>query len=295
MNEYKQSYSLNSTKEFTASTDQIYLVPKLGLTEISTNNLKLTGTVYNDTLDPINGALVSIYDSNTGQLVASEFTQNINNQDGSYLISFLGQYNIQYKVVASYNGYDSYTDFTTYTNTDTQKIFFILQPKSAVKTIYGKITNSAGQPIPNAQVIVSDLYQSITIQTMSDGTYVAYDSFVSGSSYRVQASKVGYLENGVDVTFPSDSNFLQINLSLDDDNNNYTAISGKIYIEGSNPEKGLANAFVGLFAYTPESASSEILVATLLTDKNGNYTFTNVEGNKNYIIRSNNIIQIINT
>ena len=295
MNEYKQSYSLNSTKEFTASTDQIYLVPKLGLTEISTNNLKLTGTVYNDTLDPINGALVSIYDSNTGQLVASEFTQNINNQDGSYFISFLGQYNIQYKVVASYNGYDSYTDFTTYTNTDTQKIFFILQPKSEVKTMYGKITNSAGQPIANAQVIVSDSTQAITIQTMSDGTYVAYDSFVSGSSYRVQASKVGYLENGVDVTFPSDSNFLQINLSLDDDNNNYTAISGKIYIEGSNPEKGLANAFVGLFAYTPESASSEILVATLLTDKNGNYTFTNVEGNKNYIIRSNNIIQIINT
>lgn len=240
----------------------------------------------------IGGATIVIYDPNGNAIVqGTSATSGV--ELGSYTLSFEGQLNVNYTVVVSADNYAATTDTISFTNNLNATIISLLNDASSVPTIYGRVVDQVtGLGLAYANISITGTNTVVNVSTMSDGTFLAYDSFQTGVTYTVVASKLGYDTNEIKVQIPTTSLSSFVSFVLGQNTSNLTSIVGRVIVEGSSPVAGIANALIGLFVINESATPNEKLVATALSDQYGSYTFTNVTPEKNYIIKA---IKIINT
>ena len=285
---YEQVYLINASDPVDAVQNQANLVAPLALTAATTELLTLRGQVFGGTttnFSPISGALVVVYDLN-GVALGSATTDT----NGYYTVTFNGQRNTSYNVVASATNYNATYGTATFSNSNFAALSLLLPDASSTNVIIGQVTDTNGQGIAGAEIYVSSPASSVLVTTMSDGSFIAYDSFTAGTNYTVTASKVGYTSNSTTLTYPSDNNSVKVTLILDSTNENFTTIIGKIIIAGSSPETVIADAYVGLFLI--DSSGVEQLVSSQKSNEAGLYAFTNVVGGNQYRIRAVKIVEL---
>lgn len=286
---YEQDYLINSTSLQTTTQNQTTDVPDLSLTAASTEILTLRGQVYGGTttsFNPIDGARVTIYDPN-GTALESSITVD----GGLYTLIFNGTRNVTYTVVGLAPGYESGFDVIAFRDSQFAALSLLLSPDANINTIYGKVVDSNGVAISDADIYISSTSNAVLVTTMSDGTFIAYDGFTAGETYTITASKLGYAQTTQTIVYPSNSNNYQVTLTLAPMTENYTAITGRVIIEGSSPIAGLGDALVGLYLYNP-TEQTETLIATQKTNQYGYYAFTNVTGGNQYRVRAVRIVSV---
>lgn len=290
--QYTETYLLNSSDNQTVADNSITVVPSLPLTNFNGVLLTITGVVYTGTTanpTPVNGANVVVYGPD-GTLLAEDISKTVGTQVGTYNLVFQGEKDVMYRVVASLEGYNSFSDVAIFTNTETVSLLLLLTDKADVLSIYGRVVDAkTGAGIENANISVVGGGNSVTAVTGADGSFIVYDGFTAGTNYTVTASKQGYNTQIQEVTIPTTSVGRAITFTLDSDNTNITTITGRVIVEGSNPPVGIADAFVGLFVV---SSSGVTLVDSRLSDSFGTYTFTNVDATQTYVIKANKIVQV---
>lgn len=292
MAQYNEIYLLNSSQAQQVTTDQLTVVPTIPLTSTNRVLLTINGVVYTGTTSsptPVNGARVIVY-APDGTPLAEDLTQTIDNQVGAYSLVLEGEKNVTYQITANLDGYNASTTTTIFTNSEAKSISFLLGAESNILAIYGVVVDaSTGTGIGNVNIRVVGPEGGVTLTTASDGSFVAYDSFTVGSTYTVTASQLGYDTQVQQVVIAEGNIGKYVTFALNRDNTNLTSITGRVIVEGSNPEVGIANAFVGLFVVT---TSENQLIASKLTDEYGMYTFTNVDPNKVYIVKATKIVEV---
>lgn len=291
MIQHVETYLLNASHIQTTTNNNQTIAPNLLLKGIEEVVLTIRGSVYTaqskETI-PIAYATVVVYSPN-GNVLGETLTA----EDGSYTLTFDGEVNTNYTVTCSANGYDSNTDIIMFTNNLNIAVMFLLTNNTSLPAIYGRVINAAGDGISNATVNITGGSSVVNVKTMSDGTFLAYDNFHSGVNYVVSASKIGYggASQTIEVQVGTVGKYMI--LTLPQNTTNLTSITGRVIIQGSsNPIVGVANAMVGLYLVDESANPAKQLVATVLTDEYGAYTFTNVDGGQNYIIKATKIISI---
>ena len=290
--QYTETYLLNSSDNQTVADNSITVVPSLPLTNFNGVLLTITGVVYTGTTanpTPVNGANVVVYGPD-GTLLAEDISKTVGTQVGTYNLVFQGEKNVMYRVVASLEGYNSFSEVAIFTNTEVVSLLLLLTDKTDVLSIYGRVVDTkTGAGIENANISVVGGGNSVTAVTGVDGSFIVYDGFTAGTNYTVTASKQGYNTQIQEVTIPTTSVGRAVTFTLDSDNTNITTIAGRVIVEGSNPPVGIADAFVGLFVV---SSSGVTLVDSRFSDSFGTYTFTNVDATQTYVIKANKIVQV---
>lgn len=292
MAQYTETYLLNSSQTQQVTTNELTVVPTIPLTSTNRVLLTINGVVYTGTMSsptPVNGARIIAY-APDGTPLAEDLTETIGNQEGSYSLVFEGEKNVTYNVTASLDGYNASTATTIFTNSEVRSISFLLGTENNILAIYGIVVDaSTGTGIGNVNIRIVGPEGGVTLTTASDGSFVAYDSFTAGSTYTVTASQLGYDTQTQQVVIAEGDIGKYITFALNRDNTNLTSITGRVIVEGSNPEVGIANAFVGLFIV---STSENQLIASKLTDEYGMYTFTNLDPSQVYIVKATKIVKV---
>ena len=288
MDVYQQVYLINASDPVNAVQNQANLVAPLALTATTTEILTLRGQIFGGTTtnySSLNGALVVVYDLN-GVALGSATTDS----GGYYTVVFNGQRNTSYNVVASAPNYNATYGPVTFSNSSFAALSLLLTNASSIPIIMGQVTDTNGQGIAGAEVYVSSSNSSVLVTTMNDGSFIAYDSFTTGTNYTITASKMGYTSNSTTLTYPADNTSVKVTLILDSTNENLTTIIGKIIIAGSSPETVITDAYVGLFLIN--SSGTEQLISSQKTNAAGLYAFTNVVGGNQYRIRAVKIVEL---
>lgn len=298
MAEYVQSYLLNSSSLQTTEQNSQTIVPNIPLTGISRVALTINGVIYAESASgptPIDGATVIAYGPD-GAAVAQATSQTVGTQVGSYTLTFDGETNVNYTVMATLDGYEANTDVVIFTTSLTVSLSLLLGQESNLLAIYGKVIDAnTGEAISGATIRIAGGGNVVIVDTMSDGTFVAYDDFTVGTSYTVTANMLGYESQSQVVTIAQGQVGRYVIFALNMTGINLTSITGRVVVEGSSPVVGIANAFVGLYVVDPTANPARQLVATTLTDEFGSYTFPNVDGNQNYIIKAIKVINVSTT
>lgn len=298
MAEYVQSYLLNSSSLQTTEQNSQTIVPNIPLTGISRVGLTIIGIVYVESASgpiPVNGATVIAYGPD-GTAVAQATSQTVGTQAGSYTLTFDGEVNVNYTVTATLDGYAATTDVVIFTTSLTASLNLLLGQEGNLLAIYGKVIDAnTGEAISGATIRITGGGNVVIVDTMSDGTFVAYDDFTTGTAYTVTANVLGYTSQSQVVTIEQGQIGRYVIFALNATGINLTSITGRVVVAGSSPVVGIADAFVGLYVVDPEANPARQLVATTLTDEFGSYTFPNVDGGQNYIIKATKIINVSTT
>lgn len=297
MASYVETYLLNASDTVTVAKNTQTIVEDISLTGVQRETLTINGIVYelvNNTPTPINGVTVVVYDPE-GTPLAQTLTETIGTQVGAYTLTFEGAANVNYSVTASLAGYDANTDVVTFTTTTVRSLSFLLNTDSSQLAIYGVVIDSVtSEPLPNAYVRIVGGGNTVIVQTMSDGTFFAYDSFQTGIAYTVTASQVGYDPQTQTVTISEGQIGRYVIFALNADIMNLTNIAGRVIVAGSNPTVGIANALVGLFLVDEAANPAKQLIATVTIDEYGAYTFAGVDGGQTYIVKATKIVTASN-
>lgn len=290
---FEQVFAINKSEEQQLQNNQIIYVDDLVLEPVKTKLMQLKGTVYaGDTGLPVNGVTIIVYNAND-EAVATDETRTII-QDGEYLVTFNGEYNQYYGVTALLEGYDSVNQNAVFSSSGAVTLDFILPLSTEQNTIYGTVADANSNPIAGANVVIWTDTTSVSVWTAEDGTYIAAADFKQEDQRIITVSKFGYISNTRPIIFPSATS-LEENFTLQlDPLANYTTISGQVLAKGGSPVIGIANALVSLHqvntAVTPQN---EVLIASMLTDAYGYYTFSNVPAGYVYIVRATKVEQRI--
>lgn len=240
----------------------------------------ITGTVTDFlTTNPISGAFVQIFSGST------LITIGLTDGNGDYTISGLspGSYNVR----ASATDHQSQVLGAIVTSNTTTTVDFALVPNPG--SITGKVTNAAnGNPIPSTRILVfKNLVAIASTLTDPNGNYTIPG--LAPGNYVVVADELNFSIAVVGASISSNQTTI-VNFALTADPG---AISGTVRnASNSNP---IPNA-------TIEVHNSFVLVATAITDANGNYTIPNIapdaytviatatafqDGSKSVIVNSN--------
>lgn len=285
---FEQSFTIDKSDPQQLKNNQVLYLDNLVLAPVTNHILQLMGTVYTgDTLTPINGATIIVYNPNN-EAIATDESRNINSQDGSYLITFNGAYGQIYGVTAYLSGYDAVNQNIAFSSTAAVVLDFTLPVNSTQNTIYGRVTDTQGNPIAGANVVIWSEATTVSVRTGLDGNYIATADFQPGDQRVITVSKFGYAGQTVPVTFPT-TNSLQQNFTLQlNPLMNYTTITGQVVGAGGSQIMGVSNAFVGLYQVTT-TTQNETLVSTMLTDDYGFYAFANVPAGYTYVVRATRV------
>lgn len=155
-------------------------------------------------------------------------------------------------------------------------------PNLNSSTIYGKVEDSEGKPIPNALIkIMSNTYEPLSHTfTAADGTY-SFTNFKPGSNYQIFAIAQGYaLNQNIPFTLNSNDN-VEKNFTLAiDANASNSIIAGDAY--DSSSTLPIDGAVVKLFSIGEED--KEKLEAITFTNQFGQFLFRELPQG-NYLIR----------
>ena len=226
-----------------------------------TNPGAISGTVTDAiTTNPIIGALVQVF--NGSVVVGFADTDG----SGNYTISDLAPGN--YAIAASAEGYQSKIVGASVTGGSTTTVEFALEIPPG--TIEGTVTDATtGTPIPGASITV---FQGVTliasVLTDSNGQY-SISEFAPGD-YLVRANANLHQQQVKAGTVAANAT-TSINFAL---NQNPGAISGQV--TDAVTTDPIAGATINVY-------SGQLLVATALTDPNGNYQIPNLSPD-NYIV-----------
>lgn len=292
METFEQSFSIDKLDAGTLESNEIIYADNLVLTPITNNVLQLIGRIYAGSAQtPINGATIVVYTPDD-EAVAVDQSRIINSQDGSYLIVFNGVYGQIYGVTAELEGYDSVNQNIAFSNSQVSVLNFTLPVSTTQNTIYGKVTDTQGKPIANANVVVWSTTSQVSVKTSDEGAYVATADFTAGGQWVITVSKFGYVGKTMPITFPT-TNSLEENFSLQANTlQNYTSIAGQVVTQQGTQTNPIANAFVGLFQVdTTVTPENQILINSMLTDTYGYYAFADIPAGYEYIIRATKIVQ----
>ena len=222
----------------------------------------ISGTVTDSgTMSPIQGALVEVY-------------------DGSFLVGFadtdaMGNYTIgslapgTYTVVASAEGYSFQNKDAIVIASMTTTVDFALD--TILGTIAGTVADSStGSPLPGVTIkVFQRLVNIATVQTDINGNYNI--SGFSPGNYTVIASLNGYQIGIAGASVLAHSTTI-VNFSL-------SANPGTV--EGTVIDSVTMNPIAGAII---QVRSGPVLIATALTDPNGNYSIPNLEPNTYSVI-----------
>ncbi|BBF41488.1 hypothetical protein lbkm_0167 [Lachnospiraceae bacterium KM106-2] len=283
MSKHHQVYSAQSSDPINIQQNNVVVVPDIAMTAASTKELILSGIVYNQNLVGINGISVVLY-SATGVPFAQATTETVNKKEGCFSITFEGDMNTSYTLIASGMNYNtSYQEIIF--NGKKENVNFYLTANVNTKIIYGVVTDLNGKGLKGAIVRISDATSDIvTVLTMSDGSYVAYDEFTVGTNYTVNVSLLGYISGNMTAVIVDNTNSAFAPIKLTQSDGNVTSVVGTIVNAKSSVP--IQNAMVGLYQMT---VSSFKLIATTYTDVYGYYAFTNVPMGSNYIVKATKI------
>lgn len=291
---YSQSYLLNSTASQNVTQNNQTYVGNLPLTATSSVALTLRGvvtTLDSGGSDGIGGATVIVYGPN-GNAIAQTTTDSSGTTIGAFTINFNGEQNVYYYVTATATGYENSTNTVIFDGTTFTTIVLILPTAADIYTFYGTIVDSVtGSGIGNVNVNITDnVNVNVNVTTSSDGNFLAYDNFVVGTTYTITANKLGYTEQETTAVM-LDTTGTRVDFTLVANSDNYTSIIGRVVIDGSNPVAPIADALVGLYVVREGEIPVDNLVDTVFTDYYGNYTFLNLSTSNTYVVRAIKIIQ----
>jgi protocatechuate 3,4-dioxygenase beta subunit len=160
-------------------------------------------------------------------------------------------------------------------------------PDTAIITsIYGKILNPDGNPIPDAQVNIFQLTEdqkSLFAETTTNEKGQYFTVNLPAGTYIVQADKRGFvLSSGTKVPITA-GDLAEVNISLQiHGQQNLGTVSGLITDKNNNPITG---AFVALYMIAD---SQENLIKLARTNKEGLYLFPEVEPGE-YLVKAKGI------
>ncbi len=214
----------------------------------------ISGTVIDSiTSNPIMNALIGVFDGSV--FVAFTTTDGA----GNYSVSDLAPGN--YDVTATAEGYQSKTvGASVITNTTTIVDFALDQPPGAIA---GTVTDaSTGNPIPGATINILQGTTLITsILTDTNGQY-SISEFAPGN-YTVIASAPNFSAAVAGATVTA-GNTTTVNFAL---------LANPGSISGTVTDAATTNPIPGA---TVQVRNSFVVIATALTDANGNYNFPNL-------------------
>lgn len=220
---------------------------------LALNPGSISGTVTDSiTTNPIEGALVEVFDGS----ISVGFADT--DGSGNYTIPDLTPGN--YTVTASADGYQSKTVGASVASSVTTTVDFALEQPPG--TLSGRVTDaSTGNPIPGASI---NVFQGVTLITSvltdTNGQY-SITEFAPGN-YLVSANANLHQEQVKAGTVTSNAT-TTINFSLNSDPG---TISGQVADVGATPIEG---ATINVY-------NGQVLLATALTDPNGNYQIPNL-------------------
>lgn len=149
------------------------------------------------------------------------------------------------------------------------------QPLNNTGKVTGTVTNSSGNPIPNALVkVMSDSYEPLLHAiTSTDGTYTL-DNIPAGTGYNIFAIASGMsLKQGVSFSMVS-GQVLTKNFSLTNDPASQLGIIAGDLIDSSNSTP-IGGAVISLYLVNPDS--TEILQSITYTNSYGQFVFRELE------------------
>jgi outer membrane protein OmpA-like peptidoglycan-associated protein/5-hydroxyisourate hydrolase-like protein (transthyretin family) len=224
----------------------------------------VNGVVYDYDGKPANDALVAVY-SPEGNLIGQFRT----GEDGRYSIEVPeGQ---EAKVVATTKGFSDEQSINTGEGWDsTRDLVMNLEPS---ETVQGVVTDENGNPAANIQVMLYDDEGNMIYNGQTDDHGRYQFPLEQNKEYDVVARKEGFkgsahINTNSDYSSNSDTN-IQLKPIKE--------IFGQVKDENGKP---VANALVKLL----DENGKEI--AQVRTDENGNYRFSDVEGNRDVILEA---------
>lgn len=225
--------------------------------DLDPNPSTITGTVLNgQSATGIQGALVRVFNSD-GVFITSILTD----ENGFYAISGLAAG--QYTVIASADGFADGINIVTLSPGETESLNFSLSNQTA--TLRGIVRDNVNnQPIQSALVQVFRIGTSIPIAsvlTNGSGEYVI--GGLDPREYRVVFSADGYASEVFRI-FLTNSEVRTLNVNLQ---RQPATISGKV----TDASTGLPIQSAGVVTVI---SGSGIVVASTLTDQEGNYILT---------------------
>jgi len=274
-----ETFLMNETEQITSVTNQQTVVPNIEITANAQTTLTLSGTVYDLDKKLLDGAEVVVY-SSLGVVVAV-CTTPFNAGTGGFILNFSGELNKTYVAVVSKGGYYSASVTVTF-NKETQNADITLLTDMGTLVIYGSVQDTAGNAIAGAEVTYSlNGVEGLTVLSNELGNYMLYGDLVNTENYTVSVNLLGYNQESVPVTFSPGQQYVNIDFILKPVVENYTVINGVVVVSGTTVP--VQEAFVGLFLISP---GGEQLVATTYTNNLGEYVFTQVAGNSEYIVKA---------
>ncbi len=213
--------------------------------------------------NPVANALIKIYDEN-----GNEIAQTKTDENGKYILELEEEGN--YSVIATVPGYGDKELVSIDEDWDNQKVLeMILEPTN---TAQGTVKNEDGSVVANAQIALADEEGNVIFKGLTDEDgYYQFPLFEDNKKY--VATATDGTKRGSE-TFTTDENYN----SLEDKDivltNSGTFVEGVVLDKDGNPAVGVE---VKLFD------ADGNLIATTITDENGNYHF-DLEKDKDYQI-----------
>lgn len=156
------------------------------------------------------------------------------------------------------------------------------QPLNQTGKLTGTVTDSNGNPVPNALVKIMDSSYNPLLHgiTATDGTYTI-DNVPAGTGYTVFATAAGMaLNQGTTFTISAGQVITRNFTMVADPTTQLGIIAGDLYQYGSTTP--INGAVVSL--YSVNADETEVLVATTYTNAYGQFTFREL-ATGNYIVR----------
>jgi large repetitive protein len=234
---------------------------------LSNQTATLRGTVRDDgNNQPIQSALVQVFRIGTTIPIASVLTNGL----GEYVLEGLDPR--EYRVVFSADGYTSEVFRIFLMNDEIRTLNVDLGRQPA--TIRGRVTDAnTGEPIQSAGVITVISGSGIVVaSTLTDqeGNYIL--TGLAPGDYNVIFSADGYVRQTVMITLRPNETVI-LNAALESDP---ASLTGNV--RDADTLSAIENALIQVFT------ADGTLLATTLTDMNGNYTITGLPGGSVVVI-----------
>lgn len=156
------------------------------------------------------------------------------------------------------------------------------QPLNQTGKVTGTVTDSNGNPIPNALVKIMDANYNPLLHaiTAADGTYTI-DNVPAGTGYTIFATAAGMaLNQGTAFTIAAGQVITRNFSMVADPSTQLGIIAGDLYQSGTKTP--INGAVVSL--YLVNADETEVLAATTYTNEYGQFTFREL-ANGNYVVR----------
>ncbi len=225
--------------------------------------------VYTDTGDPIQGASVYLYDT-SGELVASVYTDE---EGGAYFASIEKK---DYYVEVFAEGFEKETSLVALDDSKVVEVTLSPSPgTSDISLLTVVVTNTGGEPIPNAKVVAEFGDQSVEKYTDEEGK--AEFRVPVGYTVKISASDPMYKEKSDEIVVDQDREMVLITLELKE---------GARYFDGPQAEDGTQSFTVAVNVASNGTPVPDIPVELisreagkrylLNTDENGRTLFNNI-------------------